>query len=225
MNYPESVTIAGREYIPKPAPPAFKYIGWRCLHVAEGGYPSANGMPEVRPSINIGGIYFNQAMQLISFDLMKSAAPTVTGDKWRAVYDGGRAFTNNQGFNMAGDPRADYINKRDIGREDPKLMKAIICGGMFVRGIAAGDELIISPGVGAIDGNKPIPDYKTVLANNWYFTATTQKDGKVSNFPQTAGNPCLIPYILKQPARYPLAWFVPWEADTLPDPLKVYLPK
>jgi hypothetical protein len=111
-----------------------KYVGWRCLHMLEGGYPNPDHMPVVRPSLNIASVLFNSPMQWASFWINKSNM-AYTGPKWRSTYNGGIAFTNNQGFDDpdAG-PRADYVNRRDLTSPLPKLMKGIICGGSFYTG-------------------------------------------------------------------------------------------
>jgi hypothetical protein len=110
------------------------YSGWRCLHQAEGGYPNPDHMPVVRPSLNIASVPFNQPMQWASFKINRHN-PLFIGTKWRSTYNGGIAFTNNNGFDDpdAG-PRADYVNGRDLLAQLPKLMKGIICGGGFYTG-------------------------------------------------------------------------------------------
>lgn len=200
-----------------------RYSGYRCLHVPEGGYPSDNGNPEVRPSKTVLPVPMTQPVQKLSYDINENN-PFFGGGSWRAVYTYKRAFTNGNGFDEPNDPRVDYINGLDIGAPVPKLMDGIICGGMFIRGEVVGSDLVCTPGVHAIDANKPLPTVEEVMARNWYFTAVTQNDGHIYHFPQGHGLPVLIPYILRQPARYPLAWFVRWEADTLPDPLRLYHP-
>lgn len=113
-------------------PPLYK--GWRCLHQAEGGYPNPDHMPIVRPSLNIGSVPFDRPMQLVSFKI-NNYNVNYTGSKWRSTYNGGIAFTNNNGYDDpdAG-PRADFVNRRDMTSPLPKLMKGIICGGSFYTG-------------------------------------------------------------------------------------------
>lgn len=204
-------------------PDTVRFVGFRCLHRGEGGYPSALGMPCVRPSVNAPAIPFTREMQLLSYALNRHN-PAFTGDKWRSVYWTDRAFTNGNGFDEPGDPRADFVNNRDVNDPLPALMKAIICGGSFYRGDVVGNELVCRPGVHAIDARRAMPSVEQVLANNWYFVATTGGDRVISNFPQGDGRPVLIPYFLTQPTPYPLSWFVPWNETFLPDPLRLYRP-
>lgn len=206
-----------------------KYIGWRCLHWREGGLDNPIGMPCVRPSVNAPPIVFTGEMQIKSYKL-NLTNPLFTGEKWRVVYAETTAFTNENGFD--GDTiYRDYVNSRNLEAVFydgtpalPKLMKAIICGGMFIRGEVEGENLVCTPGIHGIDTNKPIPDVETILKNNWYFYATTGGWNKVSHFPQGGGNPVLIPYCLKQKVSYPLKWFTRWEDNTLPDPIRFYNP-
>lgn len=204
-------------------PPTPRYTGWRCLHEAEDGYDSADGgLPEIRPSLpNVDPVEFTRKLQELSW-AMNTYNPLFTKNNWRTVYGNPTAFCNGNGFGDPLDPRADWINMLDLKMPFPKLMKGLICGGMFIRGVNDDRFLYCIPGVHAIDpGN--VPDVATVMRNNWYFVATTQYFGKVSNFPQGHGKPVYIPYVLRETASYPLSWFTRWESDTLPDPLKIYL--
>lgn len=213
-------------------PPPIRYIGWRCLHEAEGGDASPDQMPVVRPSVNAEPVDFNEGLQWLSYNLNKFNSNFTTW-RWRAVYGNTVAFTNTAGFNDPSDPRRDYINRLDLNaRNNPKLMKAIICGGSFFRGDATNmvvkDGKIVSgtlwciPGIHAIDANKPAPSVDEVIEKVWYFTATTRKGDRINNFPQGQGMPVYIPFILREPTPYPLVWFAKWEANFLPDPLKYY---
>jgi hypothetical protein len=229
MTFPDVVTIAGQTYIPKPAPVVVpRWVGWRVKHRSEpGARQTPNGMPEVNPSINIAGIPFTREMQILSWEVMHLINPTITEGKWRAVFDDDRAYTNEQGFSNGDDPRADYINGQDLGAELPKLMRAILAGGAFIRG-AMGSELTVTPGIGAVDCTKPLPSAQEVIDRHWYFDATTARynaagEWCVNPFPQGSGGPVAVVYFLNQPARYVGSWFAPWDSEVLPDPYKVYL--
>lgn len=200
------------------------YVGWRCLHEAEGGYNSdSRGMPEVRPALpNPLPVIFTKGLQLLSWE-MNTYNPLFTKGNWRTVYGDTTAFCNGNGLGNSGDPRRDYVNGLDLDKDHPKLMKAIICGGMFIRGERIGDNLHCIPGVHAIDANKPVPDLATVWTKQWYFAATTQYNGKMSHFPQGHGKAVYIPYVLREEVTYPISWFVEWDEEFLPDPLKIYL--
>jgi hypothetical protein len=159
-------------------------------------------------------------IQLLSYEINKHN-DSFTGGNWRAVYGNKRAFTNGTGYDEPGEPRADHVNGLNVNDPLPKLQDAIICGGMFIRGEVVGTDLVCTPGIHAIDANKPMPTVEEVIARNWYFTAVTQNDGHIYNFPQGHGLPVLIPYILRETARYPIQWFQAWNRDYLPDPLKI----
>ena len=214
MTLPINITFA--DTAPSPAK---KYIGWRCLHVAEGGYKSDNGMPEIRPSLPYSRpVRMTEEIQYLSYDVMRRN-PEITSELWARVHGTTVAFTNENGL----PGRRDYINRRDLDQEYPKLMKALICGGMFIRGNVVGNDLQCIPGVHGIDANRPLPSPEEVIEKNWYFHAVTEYNGQVSHFPQGRGGPVLMIYILREVVTYPIKWFTPWRADSLPDPLKVYL--
>lgn len=120
----------------QPPAPAVRYTGWRCLHIAEGGYQSdPDGQPEVRPSFNAPPVEFTRSMQLLTWELLKRN-PNISKSKFPVIFADTTAFTNGQGYFNDSDPRADWVNGTDTGYPNPKLMKAIICGGMFIRGEA-----------------------------------------------------------------------------------------
>ena len=218
MTLPIRIQIGTQPTMPEPV----IYRGWRCLHNAEGGYQSdPRGMPCVRPSVNAPSIEFTKSMQLLSWELM-SRNINVTRNKWRVVYGNTTAFTNGQGYFKAGDPRADWVNNIDTKYKSPRLMKAIICAGMFGTWERIGDQLWGEPGVHGIDARAPMPTVEEVLENHWYFAATTGTATTVAHFPQGSGQPVLVPYFLIEPTPYPVAWFEPWERDHLPNPLTFY---
>ena len=196
-----------------------RYIGWRCLHVGEGGYQSDNGMPEIRPAMpNPLPVRMTEDIQKMSYNLM-IRNPNITKDRWRKVHGTTVAFNNGNGY----PGRRDYINRRDLDKDYPKYMKAIICGGMFIRGTVVGNFLQCVPGVHGIYAFDPMPDTQTIIDRNWYFHAVTEYNGQISNFPQGQGLPVLMPFILREPVTYPLSWMTRWESDQLPDPLRNYL--
>ena len=222
MILPDSLYLNATQYTRwTVTPPTSFYDGFRCLHVPEGGYATPEGMPEVRPSVNARPVEFTKEMQLLAMDL-NDFNPLYTGAKYRSTYHNGIAFCNGNGYEKPGDPRADHVNLRDLQEPLPKLMKGIICGGMFIRGQVEGNLLVVYPGIHAIDAAKPIPPFLDVIERNWYFHATTWSGVRVNNFPQGAGQPVIVPYILREPTPYPLAWFARWQSSELPDHLKIY---
>jgi hypothetical protein len=211
--------------LPEPTP---RYVGHRVKHASEpGARQTPNGMPEVNPSENINGIDFTREMQLLSWEVMRTINPLITKHKWRVVYATSTAFTNGQGFVDSSDPRADYVNGISLDAPLPRLMKGIVSGGAFLRGVM-GSEFVVTPGVGAVDCTKPLPTAQEVIQRRLYFEATTARYNSegvwsVNPFPQGGSGPVAIVYFLNTPARYVSSWFQPWEEDFLPDPYKVYL--
>jgi hypothetical protein len=207
------------------SPSAKKYVGWRVLHKAEGGYDkNPLGMPGVIPPINPLALEMTEAIQRMSFSLMKQFNPAITPQLWTKIHDHDRAFTNHNGFAKAGDPRANYITGENLSSPLPKYDKMQrLCGGQFVRGEVRGDNLVCIPGVHGIDASKPLPSIQTIIDNNWYlFAITLTNASKVDHFPQGKGGPVVIPFIFDREIEFPLSLFEKWEADTLPDPLKIY---
>ena len=99
-----------------------------------------------------------------------------------------------------------------------------VCGGTFITGAAVGDKLQCVAGVDGIDGNAKMPDIDTVLKNNWYTHAVSVNNdySRIVHFPQGNGGAVLVPVIFRDTITFPLAWFERWEADELPDPLRIY---
>jgi hypothetical protein len=87
-----------------------------------------------------------------------------------------------------------------------------------------GEKLVCIPGVHGIDATKPMPSLQIIVDNNWYLHAVTLNSpvSNVSHFPQGRGGPVVIPFIFSKEIEFELKWFVKWEEDTLPDPLKMY---
>ncbi len=214
-------------------PSANKYDGWRVLHKDEGGYQrTPKNMPEVLPPENPVGLDMTEAIQQMSFALMKRFNKGINEKIWTAVHNGERAFTNYQGFGpgeKSGGPRKNFITGKDLGAELPKYDKmGRVCGGMFLRGMEQGGYLVCTPGIHGIDARKPMPDIDTIVKNNWYFFAIAwyegknNKPGRVAHFPSGPGNedPVAIPFIFDREIKFPIKYFKRWNANELPDPLK-----
>lgn len=185
-----------------------RYSGLRCKHNPEpGAFQSPVNMPEVRACHLIAPVKFTAELQRLAFNLALYANPTLTYERWAAVYSGGRAFCNGHG----------------IEGDDPKLMDGIICAGMFLHAIEDGNQIICVPGLHAIDPHGILPSVSEIIERNWYFEAVNWNGTRVTRFPQGMGLPVLVPYVLEETAKYPTSWFAPWNETFLPDALKVYL--
>ena len=208
-------------------PTAKKYMGWRVLHKAEGGYDkNPPNMPNVIPPIDSRAIEMTREIQQMSFDLMKHFNPDITLQLWTKVHDHDRAFTNFNGFNKNGDPRANFITGENSSSPLPKYDKAQrLSGGQFVRGEVRGTNLVCIPGVHGIDANQPLPSIQTIIDNNWYLYAISLvglDSKKVAHFPQGKGGPVVIPFIFGREIEFPLSLFEKWESDELPEILTMY---
>jgi len=196
--------------------------GWRCLHMAEGGYEHEVGAPAVHPSVNAPPINFTESMQRLSWGVMLRKGPQITPPQWTRVFDNNTAVTNQQGFGNS-TPRRNYITGEDVNNpqaELPKLMKAILFSGTFIRAERVGNLLRCVPGVHAVDATKPMPSIDTVLSMNWYTYAVSADMNSAAHF--IAGTPTAIVYFLKEVVTYPVEWFEPWDRDVLPNPTTFY---
>jgi hypothetical protein len=207
-----------------------KYVGWRVLHYAEGGYNSTPlNMPEVIPPVVQLALPMTNEIQQMSFALMKHFNSAIDKKLWTNVHHGDRAFTNANGFGSkamkkwGGVSRANFITGEDLKNELPKYDKmGRVCGGMFIRGTVQGGFLVCQPGVHGVHGKKPMPDIQTIIDKNWYFIAVVRYATSVGHFPQGQGGPVAIPFIFDREVKFPISLFEKWEADELPDPLKLY---
>jgi hypothetical protein len=218
--FPDSISAFGKIYIPKP--PAVRYAGYRCLHMAEGGYAHEPNAPAVHPSVNAPPIEFTEPMQRLSYDVMRRFGPNITPTQWTRVFDNNAALTNNQGFGGT-PPRRNYITGEAVSNpnsELPKLMKAILFSGTFIHADVVGSLLRLVPGVHAVDATKPMPSAETVVANNWYTFAVSADMQAASHF--IAGTPTAVVYFLREAVTFPAAWFERWERDVLPNPTTFY---
>jgi hypothetical protein len=198
-----------------------RYIGWRLRYPGEGGNQNPIGMPAVAPAENAPPVPFDERLQVLSWKLMQRMNPTITPKQWRSVYAYNRAFTNGNGFDEPGDPRADFVNRLDLQAPLPKLMKAIICSGSLYQGIVEGDKLVMYPGVHAMDAENPV-SLDDIIRNGWYFLAVSWTGKGGTHFPQGNGGIVPVPYIIEERVEYPLKWFERWEYPYPPNPLAMY---
>lgn len=205
---------------PNPSP---KYKGWRVLHKAEGGWPSTPaGMPEVMPPENSISLSMNKTIQEMSYQLMTRFNSLITPQLWTRVHDHDRAFTNFNGFNKDGDPRANFILNENITSPLPKYDKAQrVCGGSFIHGQADNGYLYCQAGRDGIDADGIMPSLDVIISNNWYIYAVSigMDETQISHFPQGKGGPVVIPFIFRGIIKFPLQYFENWEGEDLPDPL------
>lgn len=193
-------------------PQPIRFIGYRCLHAAEGGFVNPVGMPNIRRALDQPPVIFTPQLQALAYELMRSQNSTITQNNFDNTFDSDTAWTNRHG----------------VESNDPKLMDGLICAGMFLA--QEGSEtviidnveyLVFSPGIHAIDPSQPLPTVEQILARGWYFVANTGTGASGAfHFPQGNQGPVYIPYVLQQAAKYRKEWFTTWDSDHRPDSLR-----
>lgn len=172
---------------------------WRVNHDSTFWRPN---LPEVFPFEPNHHSFMTRAYQLMS----KAINPTMTNQKWRTLYADTTAFTNNQGFEKAGDPRADFVNGLNLSSPLPK-QEALICGGAILleRKVLNGYLYPVY-----IDATKLLPTAAFVLANpHLYFDALSVDQDFLGNivlrrFPQGAGQRVYVPFLANREIKIPL---------------------
>lgn len=165
-------------------------------------------LPEVFPFEPSHYTTFSKHFQLLE----KSLNPTMTKTKWRNMHLGGNqgndatAFNNRQGFEMSGDPRADWVNLRDLTKPNPK-QEALVCGGAILKAKYV-DSQYLYPFY--VDGNLPAPTLEWIKKRPWlYFDAVTVDGGAngivIRRFPQGEGARVFILLLANRPIRIHLS--------------------
>ena len=200
--------------IPPSGLPADKTF-YRVLHELELG-GKRRSMPEVFPFFDNHFTPLNRGLQL----LHKAINSSMTNDKWRAFWGYTRAFDNNQGYGMPGDPRADFVNNRDT-KEEPIKQEALVCGGALLAMKYIQDGWLYPE---YIDGHDPAPTAPYVLFWPWlHFTAINiRSNGLPGMFPPGMENAQVL-LLAYKPIRIHLSKVVLWTGTQPPDPYKVYL--
>lgn len=141
--------------------------------------------------------------------LWKYLNPLMSPLDWRKLLHYERAFTNLNGFDKPGDPRADHVNERDMQSPLPKI-EALVCGGAFLTGkpdvMYKGEPHLQ---VVTLDGRQPPPPVGWVQANKLAFEAVSARpDGGVQSFSLTP-NPEYVPIVASIfPVYFPMSGLV-----------------
>lgn len=108
---------------------------WRIKHDAElpRGIWRA-GLPEVHPLYPNHHSPFKKWAQLVS----KELNPFLTPERWTDTYHWKFWMTNNQGFGIPNDPRANFVLNKNTDEELPRV-EALVCGGSMIEGELIGD--------------------------------------------------------------------------------------
>jgi hypothetical protein len=224
------VSLARATVIP-PVEPVLRLV--RVLHELE--LPAAKRItppsrPEVRQMFPVHFVPFTRAWQLKSFAMNQ---PWLTADKWTAVYTDDRFVTNDQGYGIETDPRANFVKGTNLTEELPRV-ECLTCGGNLLHVI--GETRVKTSSViedcyivETIDYTSPPP----ATLPRWLTTVavTMDSNGIPRRFPQ--GRQAdgymadVLHPLLADPKRYTVVipkWRVElWNSETC-DPYRLYKP-
>lgn len=102
---------------------------WRVLHDLELDGVWRKNLPEVVPGFPNHFVAFSKYWQLLS----KEMNPLLTPKAWTQVYTGLLWIANRQGFDMPGDPRANFVTGANLGAELPRV-ENLTTGESVVKG-------------------------------------------------------------------------------------------
>jgi hypothetical protein len=218
--FPDSISAFGKTYIPRSErPPLYRVCHW----VEQTGNTRPYGRPEVEPLFPNQHVPFGESWQRLS----KAMNPLISAQKWTSVYTGDTWMTNEQGFGMAGDPRANYILGTNLTSELPRV-ELLTGGGSLLTGREEGTNLVVD----VLEWRYPPPSLEWMLAHPWFYVVATIAHEIPRRFQQGAQPdgtvvPVLHP-LLGDPQRFPritipLAKVQRWTAAELPNPYKVYV--
>lgn len=165
-------------------------------------------LPEVFPFEPNHYTIFSRYFQLLE----KSLNPTMTKLKWRNMHLGGNqgddatALNNRQGFEMSGDPRADWVNLRNTTSLPPK-QEALVFGGAIMKAKYV-DNAYLYPEY--IDGNQPAPTLEWLKKRPWLYFDDLSIDGTADGivlrrFPQGNGSRVYSLLLASKPIRIHLS--------------------
>lgn len=182
---------------------------WRVLHDIElpGGVRDVVKqrnvpLPEVQPLFPRGSYPLNEKWQRMFKDLNPALPPM----KWRALLGWTVAFTNENGYDEPGDPRADYINGQGIDKPLPRLW-SLLCGGATITGRVEGAWFYID----TLDGWADPPPAQWVLDHPeyWFRAVSVNPKGEINNLPQGGGDLVKrVPIVSRYPVKIEMSKLV-----------------
>lgn len=131
------ITARIRRETPVPPPKPPEVIGYRVLHMVEGGRVIPYTMPAVVPPIDTFALEMNEVIQRLAFDMLQLKNATTTPKTYRKIH-GYAVAMNNEARNGydGGIPHTDYINKKDLGASHPRYDKMQrMMQGSFLQGV------------------------------------------------------------------------------------------
>ena len=174
--------------------------------------PAVFVLGEARNNKNSHNVLLTRELQLFNADLMSlseygrlfddltKAERERIGSAFRGVFGDTKAFANNTGFQGA-EPKADYVNNKDLGALLPAYDKIRTCGTNSHTGVEVGNMLQVD----TFDPNNLPKNYGIeILQDSRVFWATIQyRGGVVNQFPNlTYGVPLAL--VSRYPVHYPL---------------------
>lgn len=165
-------------------------------------------LPEVFPFEPSHYTVFSKHYQLLE----KSLNETMSKTRWRNMHLGGNAgndataLNNRQGFEMSGDPRADWVNLRNLTSPPPK-QEALVFGGAIMKKKAIVGEYFYPE---YIDGNQPAPTLEWLKKRPWLYFDCLSVDGTANGivlrrFPQGNGARVYSLLLASKPIRIHLS--------------------
>ena len=204
-----AIIFKGEKYIgfegelttkPLPSEPMF----WRVKHDQELQGIFRPNLPEVNLFEPNHVVKMTKEIQEMCYELLKHGMKNSTDEEvkkaYRRVYHWDRAFNNFNGYEREGDPRADFINSRDLDSELPKFDKPRVCGGAKIKGWLS-DAWEGWLKVSTLRGAVPVD----VLVSNPHLFFEAVSSGKnIAQFPQGHDEPVYIPLITGEDVYFPL---------------------
>lgn len=239
MTVQINLEIIRADSTPPPAPKPKKYIGWRCLHVVEGGRDIPTDVlshpPAVVPDYTGKFTPMTRDIQLMSFNLQRHFCDAVTKERWRnPLHQHDFAMTNKgAGFDYPDRVLRDYVNGKDLNAIDnngkpalPKYDKIRVFQGSFITGVLDGNLIWCQPGVDGIDANgfTYTPETLQKIIDEHKYSIGVAVGNPPFHIREQWGAGCVIafPFIFSQPIAYEAKFFERWEEDFLPDPITIY---
>ena len=178
-----------------------------------GSCPAVFTLGEAKNNLNSHNVLLTRELQFFNADLMAlseygqlfgALAKTqkeYVGSAFRGVFGNNKAFANGTGF-QGKEPKADFVNRKDIDAGLPAYDKIRTCATNNHTGDEVGDMLRID----TFDTNDLPKNFGVeILQDSRVFWATIQyKGGEVNKFPNlTKGVPVAL--VSRYPVYYPLA--------------------
>lgn len=155
-------------------------------------------VPEVFWLKNLS-IPLKKEIQFLVYNLNQ---PYMSKNQFRRFFGVKTVVANSGGFDKEGDPRADFINKRNLGSPLPVIGKSYVFGGSIIRGTVEDGWLTVE----TIDINKPLPKLAELKLKPWLITNAIGVDehGKTYPLPYCGGHEVKYPLLSRGPVRVQL---------------------